>query len=90
MSWLINLTSTLLEIFPLEQVGKAAGLIAAGSALGGMLSSEIIGYFVTHGGYRPVFFIMGCMHPLAIMLLWTAFDGRPGHIAGPALAEEHA
>jgi ACS family hexuronate transporter-like MFS transporter len=87
MSWLINLTSTLLEIFPLEQVGKAAGLIAAGSAFGGMLSSEIIGYFVSHGGYRPVFFIMGCMHPLAITLLWNAFEGKPRHVANPQFVE---
>jgi ACS family hexuronate transporter-like MFS transporter len=87
MSWLINLTSTLLEIFPLEQVGKAAGLIAAGSALGGMLSSEIIGYFVSHGGYRPVFFIMGCMHPLAIVLLWNAFEGKPRQVVHPQFVE---
>jgi ACS family hexuronate transporter-like MFS transporter len=91
MSWLINLTSTLLEVFPIEQIGKAAGLIAAGSAVGGMLSSEIIGYFVSHGGYRSVFFIMGWMHPLAIMLLWTAFNGKPIRISGSTtLAEEHA
>jgi len=87
MSWLINLTSTLLEIFPLQQVGKAAGLIAAGSALGGIFSSELIGYFVSHGGYRPAFFIMGCMHPLAIILLWTAFDGKPRQIASPRFVE---
>jgi MFS transporter, ACS family, hexuronate transporter len=73
MSWLVNLTATLLEVFPLEQVGKAAGFIAAGSAFGGMISSEIIGYCVTHGGYRPVFILMACMHPMAIALLWSVF-----------------
>ncbi|MDW5266244.1 MULTISPECIES: MFS transporter [Acidobacteriaceae] len=77
MAWLINLTSVLLEVFPLAQVGKAAGFVAAGSALGGMVSSEIIAYFVTHGGYRPVFFLMAIMHPLALGLLWTAFRGKP-------------
>lgn len=77
MSWLTNLTSTLLEVFSLQQVGKAAGLIAAGSALGGMLSSELIAYCLKHGGYKPVFLAMGVMHPLAITLLWTAFRGKP-------------
>ncbi|HEY5256535.1 MAG TPA: MFS transporter, partial [Acidobacteriaceae bacterium] len=90
MSWLTNLTAALLEVFPLAQLGKAAGLIAAGSALGGMLSSEIIGYLVTHGGYRPVFLIMGCMHPLAIALLWTAFEGKPENALGAAPTQEHA
>lgn len=88
MSWLTNLTAALLEIFPLAQLGKAAGLIAAGSALGGMFSSEIIGYLVTHGGYRPVFLIMGCMHPLAIALLWTAFNSEPEHTL--SIAPTHA
>jgi ACS family hexuronate transporter-like MFS transporter len=77
MSWLTNLTSTILEVFSMNQVGKAAGLIAAGSALGGMLSSELIGYCLRHGGYRPVFLVMGFMHPLAIALLWTAFRSKP-------------
>lgn len=76
MAWLINLTASLLEIFPLEQVGKAAGLIAAGSAFGGMVSSELIAYFVTHGGYKPVFFLMAIMHPIALVILWTALRGE--------------
>lgn len=77
MSWLTNLTSTLLEVFSPQQLGRAAGLIAAGSAFGGMLSSEIIAYCLTHGGYRPVFIAMGLMHPIAIVLLWTAFRSKP-------------
>lgn len=70
MAWLVNLTSMIVELFPAGQVGKAAGLIAAGSGFGGMVSSEIIAYFVTHQGYRPVFFIMAVLHPLAILILW--------------------
>lgn len=77
MSWLTNLTSTLLEVFSPQQLGRTAGLIAAGSAFGGMLSSELIAYCLTHGGYRPVFFAMGIMHPIAIVLLWTAFRAKP-------------
>lgn len=73
MSWLINLTSVLLEVFPAGQLGKGAGMVAAGSAFGGMISTELVGYFVTHGGYKPAFLLMGVMHPLALALLWTAF-----------------
>jgi ACS family hexuronate transporter-like MFS transporter len=77
MSWLVNLTSTLVELFPANQVGKAAGLVAAGSGFGGMISSEIIAYFVTHQGYTPVFFIMAILHPIAIVILWRAFLDKP-------------
>jgi ACS family hexuronate transporter-like MFS transporter len=77
MSWLINLSAALLDIFPANLVGKAFGLVAAGSAFGGMISSEIIGYFVTHGGYGPVFILMACMHPIALAILWKAFRRVP-------------
>jgi MFS transporter, ACS family, hexuronate transporter len=77
MAWLVNLTSTIVELFPPNQVGKAAGLVAAGSGFGGMISSEIIGYFVMHQGYLPVFFIMAVLHPVALIILWKAFRDTP-------------
>ena len=73
MAWLVNLTSTIVELFPANQVGKAAGLVAAGSGLGGMVSSEIIGYLVAHQGYLPIFYIMAVLHPIALVILWKAF-----------------
>lgn len=77
MAWLVALTATLVELYPAEQVGKAAGLVAMGSGLGGMLSSEVVGYLVTHGGYTPVFCLMAVLHPLGIALLWPVFRERP-------------
>jgi ACS family hexuronate transporter-like MFS transporter len=77
MAWLVNLTSTIVELFPANQVGKAAGLVAAGSGLGGMVSSEFIGYLVAHQGYLPVFYIMAVLHPIAIVILWNAFADTP-------------
>lgn len=76
MGWLVTITATVVELYPPSLVGKAAGLVAAGSGFGGMLSSEIIAYFVTHGGYRPVFFLMAILHPIAIILLWRTFTRR--------------
>ena len=73
MAWLVNLTATIVDLFPSHQVGKAAGLIAAGSGFGGMISSELIAHAVTHAGYTPVFFAMALLHPIAIALLWPAF-----------------
>lgn len=76
MSWLVTLTATVVELYPPSLVGKAAGLIAAGSGFGGMISSEVIAWFVTHGGYRPVFFLMAVLHPIAIVLLWKTFTTK--------------
>jgi ACS family hexuronate transporter-like MFS transporter len=85
MAWLVNLTSTIVELYPSEQIGKAAGLVAAGSGLGGMVSSEIIAYFVTHQGYRPLFFIMAVLHPIALMILWNVFVDKPKESSEPVL-----
>lgn len=77
MAWLVTLTATVVELYPPDQVGKAAGLIAMGSGFGGMLSSEIVGYLVSHGGYTPVFWLMALLHPIAIALLWPIYlQGR--------------
>jgi ACS family hexuronate transporter-like MFS transporter len=74
MNWLVTLTAIVVELYPALQVGTAAGLIASGSGLGGMISSEVIGAIVTHYGYTPLFFLMGLLHPCVLVLLWTLFE----------------
>ena len=76
MAWLIALSSTVIALYPSSQLGKAFGLIAAGSAFGGMLSTEIVAYVVTQHGYLPLFFLMMFLHPMALLLLWTTFRER--------------
>ncbi len=77
MAWLITLSSTIITLYPDAQLGKAFGLIAAGSAFGGMLSTEVVAQVVTHSGYLPLFFLMMFLHPLALALLWTTFGQPP-------------
>ncbi len=84
MAWLITLSSTVIAVFPPLQLGKAFGLIAAGSAFGGLLATEIVANVVTHHGYLPVFFLMMILHPLALVLLWTTFKEKAA--AAPAVA----
>jgi ACS family hexuronate transporter-like MFS transporter len=84
MAWLITLSSTIIAVFPPLQLGKAFGLIAAGSAFGGLLSTELVANVVTHHGYLPLFFLMMFLHPLALALLWTIFKEKP--TAAPAVA----
>jgi ACS family hexuronate transporter-like MFS transporter len=86
MSWLVNLTSLVVELFPPALVASAAGLIAAGSAVGGMVFSEVIGFVVTHYGYFPLFGVMACLHPLALAILWSSAKRLPQPAAAPMLA----
>jgi MFS transporter, ACS family, aldohexuronate transporter len=79
MNWLVTLTAIVVELYPAAQVGTAAGLIASGSGLGGMISSEIIGSIVIRYGYTPLFFIMGVLHPLVLVFLWRVFEERLSH-----------
>jgi ACS family hexuronate transporter-like MFS transporter len=73
MAWLVTLTGTVVLLYPAQSVGRAMGWIAAGSAAGGTISTELIGHFVAHSGYTPVFMAMGFLHPLAIAILWNSF-----------------
>ena len=81
MAWLITLSSGIIALYPAAQLGKAFGLIAAGSALGGMFSTELVALIVTHYGYLPVFFLMMFLHPLALLLLWKTL--KPKDAAAP-------
>ena len=74
MCWLINLTALVVDLFPPSQIATAAGLIAAGSAFGGIVFSKIIGYVVTHYTYSPLFWMMACVHPLALAIMWTSIE----------------
>lgn len=70
MAWLTSITTFSVDIFPAHIVGSAHGAIGAGSALGGLLSTAIVGWLVTHFSYNPTFFIMSLLHPLVIVGLW--------------------
>lgn len=69
MVWLVTLTALIVDIFPTEQVASAAGWIAAGSGLGGILFTEVVSHSVIAFGYLPVFCLMGVLHPLAFFLV---------------------
>lgn len=70
MAWLVTLTALVLDVFPSSHVATAAGWIAAGSGLGGIVFSEIAGRCVMTVGYTPLFFVMGLLHPVALLLIW--------------------
>ena len=64
------------DLYPSRSVATAFGIIAAGSGLGGMISTNVVGRLVTAYSYTPVFVLMGLLHPLALLLLWRVREAR--------------
>jgi MFS transporter, ACS family, hexuronate transporter len=75
MAWLTCLTAAALALFRQQELATAFGFISAGSGLGGLLSSELIGHAIGTIGYVPIFAVMAVLHPLALLLIWAL---RPG------------
>ena len=69
LSWQILMGALVVDIYPKPIVGTVFGLIAAGSGFGGMLSTNLVGRAVTYYSYTPVFIVMGCLHPVAYLML---------------------
>ena len=64
LAWQTSLSTLVVDLYPKRIVGTVFGIVAAGSGLGGMISTNLIGRLVTHYSYTPVFIGMGFLHPL--------------------------
>ena len=74
----INMGTLIVDIYPPRTMATIFGLIAAGSGLGGMLSTQIVGELVSGGSYDRVFLLMGILHPIACLVAWLAVRHRLG------------
>jgi ACS family hexuronate transporter-like MFS transporter len=70
MAWLINLSSLVVDLVPERSLATSFGVIATGSALGGMMMNSLVGKLATQGSYTPAFLALAFVHPLAIVILW--------------------
>ncbi len=77
MTWLINLSALVVDVIPARSPATAFGVIATGSALGGMTINAAVGQLVTSRSYTAAFLAMACAHPLALLLLRRV---RPGAV----------
>lgn len=69
MAWLINLSALVVDVIPQRSLATTFGVIAAGSALGGIVMNWAVGSLVTYHSYDPAFLVMAGLHPLALLLL---------------------
>jgi ACS family hexuronate transporter-like MFS transporter len=76
LGWQMLAMAIAFDYFSPEVVGTAWGIASAGSGLGGLLSTNIIGRVVTSFSYAPVFWGLAALHPTALMLLWSIRASR--------------
>ncbi|MGH6884487.1 MAG: MFS transporter [Geminicoccales bacterium] len=72
----VNIGVLVVDIYPMRNVATVFGLIAAGSALGGFLSTHLVGQLASTGAYDRIFLLMGLLHPLAWLIAWGSLRGR--------------
>jgi len=75
----INMGALIVDLYPMRTVATAFGLIAAGSGLGGILSTQLIGKLASTGSYDYIFLLMGVLHPLSWLVAWASLRGRSTH-----------
>jgi ACS family hexuronate transporter-like MFS transporter len=71
MAWMTNMTTATLDLFPREMATTVQGMIGAASALGGLLTAAVISRTIQAHGYKPIFYLMSVMHPIAAVVLFT-------------------
>jgi ACS family hexuronate transporter-like MFS transporter len=72
LMFMVNITTLIVDKYPTHAVGTIFGIIAAGSSIGGILSTQVVGYFATANQYQMLFILMGLLHPLACGFTWLS------------------
>jgi MFS transporter, ACS family, hexuronate transporter len=68
----VNVTTLIIDVYPQRMVGTLFGLVAAGSGLGGILSTQLVGQLVEGGRFDTAFLFMAVLHPIAWVIAWLA------------------
>ena len=89
MCWLINISAMLVDLIPKRLVATAFGVVAAGSALGGIAMNSVVAGLVTHYSYTYWFVIAAFLHPVAWLLLAVWMRSRRRSIADRLRASTH-
>lgn len=73
----INLGTLVVDLYPRRVVATIFGFVAAGSALGGIFSTKLVGQLAASGNYATIFLLMGALHPIAVLVAWAALRSQP-------------
>jgi len=72
----VNMGALIVDRYPIRSVATIFGLIAAGSGLGGFLSTPLLGPLAAGKDYPSIFLLMGLLHPVAWTVAWLTTRGR--------------
>jgi ACS family hexuronate transporter-like MFS transporter len=72
----VNMGALIVDRYPIRVMATIFGLIAAGSGLGGILSTQLVGQLASGKNYESVFLLMGALHPIAWTVAWWSTRGR--------------
>lgn len=67
----VNMGTLIVDHYPQRTVSTVFGIIAAGSSLGGIFSTQLVGHLASSGSYDRIFLLMGLLHPVACALVWA-------------------
>jgi len=73
----INLGTLVVDLYPKRVVATIFGFVAAGSALGGIFSTKLVGQLAASGNYATIFVLMGALHPIAVLVAWGTLRSQP-------------
>ena len=72
----INIGVLVVDLYPMRHVATVFGLIAAGSATGGLISTQLVGQLASTHAYGALFLLMGMLHPIALLVAWSSLRGK--------------
>jgi len=73
----INLSTLVVDLYPTRVVATVFGIVAAGSGLGGIFSTQLVGKLAQSGDYGQIFLLMGMLHPAAVLVAWLSLRSQP-------------
>ncbi len=78
MAWKTNVMTMTNDVYPTAVVGSAAGIVGLGSSLGGVIFTGITGLVVERYSYAAIFYVMACLHPIALCVVHALARGGLG------------
>lgn len=69
----INISTLIVDLYPTRHIATIFGVIAAGSGIGGLVSTQAVGLLVQSGSFDRTFLLMAFLHPVAFTLAWLAY-----------------
>lgn len=76
LAWLANITALVVDLIPKRLLATCFGIVAAGSAAGGIAMNEVVKRLAQAQHYHPWFVAMAFLHPLAWILLFVVLRRR--------------